>query len=92
MGQVEGDGDGGGPVGREPFVRQVEVQRERESARPQLAAKLSDPFGQRALDGQGQVGHSNVQQLFVTEIDPVITQRPARHGDNGIVLFREGFQ
>ena len=43
-------------VGREPLVGQIEVQGKAEAARVQLVAQLGDPRGQRALDGERQVG------------------------------------
>jgi hypothetical protein len=85
--EVERDGHGGGAVGREPLVRQIEVQRKAKAARPQLVEKLPDAPGQLALDGQGQIGHPDVQELFVTEIHPFVIQQGARHGDNGIDEF-----
>ena len=32
----------------------------------------------------GEIGHPNVEEPFVTEIDPLVTQLAARHVDNGI--------
>ena len=72
--QIEGDGDRRCAVRREPLIRQIEVQREAQVARRDLRAKLRDPIGQRPFDGQRKVRHADVQQRFVTQFRPVVTQ------------------
>ena len=77
--QIEGDGDRRRAVRREPLIRQVEVQREAQVARRDLRAKLRDAIGERPFDGQRKVRHADVQQRFVTEFGPVVTQGGTRH-------------
>ena len=71
--QVERDGDRGGPVRREPFVRQIEVNRQAQPAVGQLVPELRDAVGQRPLDAQRQVGQPEIEQLLVPEFRPVVT-------------------
>jgi hypothetical protein len=49
------------------------VQRETELARLELGAKLPDPVGQRPFDRQREVRHTDVKQLLITEIRPIVT-------------------
>ena len=77
--QIEGDGDRGCAVRREPLVRQIEVERKAQAARGDLRAKLRDSIGERPFDRQREVRHADVQQLFVTQFGPVVTQCGSRH-------------
>jgi hypothetical protein len=79
MRHIKGDGDGGGAVGREPFVRQVEVQRERQPPRGELLPQLLEPIGQRVLDGDRQIRHPDVQERFIIKIRPVGAEGETRH-------------
>ena len=45
--------------------------------------KLCDAVGQGPLNPEGQIAHPDVQELFVTEIDPFVTKRAASHAGAG---------
>ena len=80
--QVEGHGDRRAAVGCEPLVRQVEVQRKAQPHAGDLVAKLGHARGQRAFDGEREIGHLDVQERVVRKACPVSDQRPARHPDD----------
>ena len=65
MREIEGDGHGGGAVGRKPLVREVEVERRTEAANGELTPQLFDAVGERALDDERQVAHAHVEQCIV---------------------------
>ena len=77
--QIEGDGDRRRAVRSEPLVRQVEVQGEAQVARRDLRAKLRDSIGEGPFDRQREVRHADVQQRFVTQFGPVVTEGGSRH-------------
>ena len=80
VGEIEGNGDRRRPVGSEPLVRQVEVQREAQLACLDLRAQLCDTLGEGPFNRQREVRHADVQQRFVTQFGPVVTQGGSRHG------------
>ena len=59
------------PSGVNHSSERIEVQREAQAARPQLLPQLRDPSRQRPLDGERQVRHPRVQELFVWLVGPV---------------------
>jgi hypothetical protein len=79
MRQVEGDRDGGGAVGGEPLVRQVEMQRKPHAARVELASQLRNPIRHRPFDREREVRHADLEERFVPGFRPVVTQHAPGH-------------
>ena len=68
MGEIERDGDGGGAIGGEPFVRQVEVHpRTNAGGLGGSLAQLLDALGERVLDPQRQIAQPEVEEFLVRE-------------------------
>jgi hypothetical protein len=63
--QIERDRDGGGAVGGEPLVGEIEVDGAAQPLGSHILAKLSDALGERPLDGKREIAHADVEQRFV---------------------------
>ena len=65
VGEVEGDGNRRRAVGGEPFIREIEVERELKTALLELAAELRDAVRKRTLDRQRKLRQAKVQECLV---------------------------
>src|SRR5205809_1052990 len=71
MGQVEGNGNGGNAVRREPLVAKVAAGTEGDSTRGELGIELTDSGLELALfDADAEVADAELEELLVFERGP----------------------
>ncbi len=68
MGQVEGYGNGGHPLGREPLIAQVAIGPHGYAVRGELGIELADPRLQLALlQPDAEIAEAEAQQFLILE-------------------------
>ena len=66
MGEIEGDGEAGNVVGREPLFGQPDMRLETQTARCQFFVQPSQPlFQRRRLNAERQVAQTRVKEFLV---------------------------
>src|SRR5262245_47998793 len=73
MREIERDGDRRTAVRGEPFVGEIEVQRESKTASVELGPQLIDARRQGAAKRQAEIRQTNVEELLVSQFWPVVT-------------------